>query len=124
MHPRRIVLPIPRAIYGDLIENCDAYREYIDAMFVSCPELFPSDMAQGYTWHDRYHSRKMSAISVRRIKLKARYEDGKTQVFTIVPSFVMPYMSGDTDEIEKALFLRRFGVPFWGLSYVFGHNDM
>jgi hypothetical protein len=26
--------------------------------------------------------------------------------------------------VEKALFLRRFGVPYWGLTYVFGHNDM
>jgi hypothetical protein len=32
-------------------------------------------------------------------------------------------MVGLTDEVEKALFLRRFGVPFWGLTYVFGHND-
>lgn len=36
----------------------------------------------------------------------------------------MPYMRGLTAEMEKALFLRRFGVPFWGLTYVFGHNDM
>ncbi len=35
----------------------------------------------------------------------------------------MPYMTGYTDEVEKALFLRRFGVPFWGLTYVFGRND-
>ncbi len=27
-------------------------------------------------------------------------------------------------EAEKALFLRRFGVPFWALPYIFGHNDM
>jgi len=121
---RRIVLPIPRDVYGDLIENVDAYREYIDAMWLSCPELFPIDMAQGYTWHDRYHSQKMPRVSVRRIKLKELNSEGKSQVFTIVPSFVMPYMSGDTNEIEKALFLRRFGVPFWGLTYVFGHNDM
>ncbi len=36
----------------------------------------------------------------------------------------MVYRVGETDEVEKALFLRRFGVPFWGLTYVFGHNDM
>jgi hypothetical protein len=32
-------------------------------------------------------------------------------------------MTGYTDEVEKALFLRRFGVPFWALSYVFGRDD-
>ena len=31
-------------------------------------------------------------------------------------------MTGYTEAVEKALFLRRFGVPFWGLAYVFGHT--
>jgi hypothetical protein len=35
----------------------------------------------------------------------------------------MPSMTGYSNEVEKALFLRRFGVPFWGLSYVFGRDD-
>ena len=33
-------------------------------------------------------------------------------------------MTGYVADVEKALFLRRFGVPFWGLTYVFGRNDM
>ena len=33
-------------------------------------------------------------------------------------------MTGLTDVVEKALFLREFGVPFWGLTYVFGRNDL
>ena len=34
-------------------------------------------------------------------------------------------MAGYTDEVEKALFLRgKFGVPYWGLTHVFGHNDL
>lgn len=32
-------------------------------------------------------------------------------------------MVGLTDEVEKALYLRRFGVPFDALAYVFGHDD-
>jgi len=44
--------------------------------------------------------------------------------YRIVPSFVLPYMTGCTADVEKVLFLRRFGVPFWGLTYVFGRNDM
>ena len=35
----------------------------------------------------------------------------------------MPYQVGYTDGVEKALFLRRFNVPFWALAYVFGQND-
>jgi len=30
----------------------------------------------------------------------------------------MPYMTGRTDDAEDALFLRRFGVPFWALARV------
>jgi hypothetical protein len=35
----------------------------------------------------------------------------------------MPYQVGYTNAVEKALFLRRFDVPFWALAYVFGQND-
>ena len=35
----------------------------------------------------------------------------------------MPYMTGETDTVEKGLFLRRFGVPFWALAYVFGRDE-
>ena len=61
---------------------------------------------------------------MRRIKMKEKDDDGKQQVFTIAPSFVMSYMTGYTDDVENALFLRRFGVPYWALTHVFGHDDM
>jgi hypothetical protein len=33
-------------------------------------------------------------------------------VYQIRPDFVMTYMVGKTDEVEKALFLRNYGVPY------------
>jgi hypothetical protein len=36
----------------------------------------------------------------------------------------MPYMTGFTDEVEKALYLRKYDVPFPALGYVFGHSPM
>ena len=51
-------------------------------------------------------------------------EHSNGQVFATAPSFVMPYMRGLTDEIENALFLRKFNVPFGALTYVFGNNEM
>ena len=36
----------------------------------------------------------------------------------------MPYMTGFVKNIEKPLFLRKFAVPFWALSYCFGKNPM
>jgi hypothetical protein len=33
-------------------------------------------------------------------------------------------MTAMVHEVEKALFLRKFGVPFWALSHVFGRDHM
>jgi hypothetical protein len=117
-------LPINQEIYAQMIEDCQMYREYLDVMIKECSELFPAAIEKGYTWHDILASQKMPDVPLRRIKLKQLDDQGKAQVFTIVPSFIMPYKSGYTDEVEKALFLRRFGVPYWGITYLFGHNDM
>jgi hypothetical protein len=36
----------------------------------------------------------------------------------------MPYMTALTKDVESPLFLRKFGVPFWALAHVFGHDPM
>jgi hypothetical protein len=36
----------------------------------------------------------------------------------------MPYQTALTDQVKKALFLRKFDVPAWGLAYIFGKNKM
>ena len=103
-------------------QACEAdvaqYRAYLTTMLHQHPELFPQAMGAGYTFHDRYHSRKQ-AVVLRRIKLKATQK-----VFTLRPSFVLPYLIARTEEVEKALFLRQWGVPFAALAYIFGRNAM
>jgi hypothetical protein len=94
------------------------YRRYLTEVAQQHPELFPQALAQGYTFHDRYHLRKPD-VTLRRIKLKAT-----GRVFTLRPSFLMPYGIGRTTEVEKALFLRQWGVPFTALAEVFGRNAM
>jgi hypothetical protein len=65
---------------------------------------------------DIYHSKKLS-IPIRRIQIaKINY--------TVRPCFVMPYLAGFVDDVEKALFLRKFDVPFWAFSHVFGKDAM
>jgi hypothetical protein len=66
--------------------------------------------------HDDGTSKK-TGVMTRRIKLK------KGAVWTVHPSFVMPYMTGCTEAIAKALFLRKYGVPYEALTYVFGRDD-
>jgi hypothetical protein len=116
----RVILPIGYGEYQDMAAEARRFRHWLDEMTAAYPELFPGEIGAGYTLHDFLPaSVKQPGVRFRRIKLKG----GEQQVVTICSSDVMPYMTGYTDEVEKALFLRRFGVPFWGLTYVFGRND-
>jgi hypothetical protein len=106
------------AQYHECAADVVQYRKYLMELSAQHPELFPQAMGQGYTFHDRYSSHKQGIV-VRRIKLKAT-----TEVFTLRPSFMMPYCIARTEEVEKALYLRHWGVPFAALAYVFGREAM
>ena len=120
---KRITLPITMEQYQEIVGDHRAYREWVDEMIVQYPELFPKEIVGGYSLHDERASEKMEGMRLRRICLKVCDSKGKKQVFTLAPSGVMPYFVGRTDEVEKGLFLRRFDVPFWALTYVFGQDD-
>lgn len=60
---------------------------------------------------------KKQQVTLRRIKLKT-----SGAVIGIRPSFLLPYGVARTDEVEKALYLRQFGVPCEALAYVFGRD--
>lgn len=116
----RVILPIAYDEYREKASDAKNFRKWLDDIIASYPELFPLEIEAGYTLHDTLPaSVKLPDVRFRRIKLKGK----SGQVLTICTSDVMPYMTGYTDEVEKALFLRRFGVPYWALSYVFGRND-
>ncbi len=85
-------------------------------MIEAFSELFPPAIEHGYQMKDQHFSRKLG-ITIRRIKIGQ-------ESYSIRPSFVMPPMAGKTDEVEKPLFLRKFGVPFWALAHVFGRDAM
>ena len=55
----------------------------------------------------------------RRIRLVAN-----GQAYQLRPDFVMPYMIGKTEEVEKGLYLRQFGVPYEAIAYVMGKDPM
>ena len=119
MGNKHICLPFPsEAQYRAYVDNPAQYRQYLSQMLSQHPELFPKGMDQGFTFHDCYASVKQDLI-VRRIKLQAT-----GAVFTLRPSFVMPYMIARTEAVEKALYLRQWGVPFDALAYVFGRDAM
>jgi len=113
---RTICVPFSQEIYCAHIQDAKSFRKCIDKCVQSFPELFPPEISKGYRMKDIYYSKKQ-AIPIRRIDIGGISH-------TIRPSFIMPYMTGVMSEIEKALFLRKFNVPFWALSHVFGKNPM
>lgn len=122
--PSKIIrLPIELERYREIIADRKAFRNMVDGMIERYPGLFPGSITKGYVLHAMRTSVKMPEIQIRRIKLKERDGQGEEMIFTIVPSSIMPSLTGYTDEVEKAIFLHRFGVPFWALSYVFGRDD-
>src|SRR4051812_40085029 len=113
-----VCLPICKDDYQNIIDDPKAFRAWIDRAYADAPELFPDGFSEGYTLKDDRTSKKLG-LHLRRVEC-----NGTGDAFTVRPSFVLPYMAGYTDDVEKALFLRRFGVPFWALPYVFGKDPM
>jgi hypothetical protein len=122
---KRICLPVDSEAYPQLVRDQEAYRSYLDDCIRRHPELFPAAIERGYKLYGFcQESVKMPEVRIRRICLDERDEHGKLQVFQVVPSFVLPYLTATVEEVEKPLFLHlKFGVPFWALSYVFGRDD-
>lgn len=114
---KQICIDIDPQAYETLLLDPGAFRACLDQEIAVHPELFPTAIQHGYKLYDMLpESKKLPGIRLRRIELQAG------GVFTIRPAFVLPYMTGYTEDVEKALFLRRWGVPFWALVYVFGHD--
>jgi hypothetical protein len=122
---KRICLPVDSETYQQLVNDQEAYRSHLDDCIKRYPELFPVEMVEGYKLNGFCEpSAKMPDVRIRRICLNKRDKQGRVQVFQVVPSFVLPYLTGMVEEVEKPLFLHlKFGVPFWALSYVFGRDD-
>jgi len=114
---RTICLPIEEEDYLRIIHDPKAFRRTLDDCFRQTPELFPVNFALGYELKDDRMSAKQQ-IPIRRILLK------DDSAYSIRPSFLMPYMTARTADVEGPLFLRKFGVPFWALARVFGGDPM
>jgi hypothetical protein len=112
-------LPIEPEVYQRILGDPHLFRVELDEVMAEFPELFPAKMAGGYQLHDMLPaSKKMPDIRLRRIKIAAGETPGQAEVFTIRPSFVLPFMTGYTNDVEKALFLRQWAVPPYALAFL------
>lgn len=106
--------------YQRCMDDHIEFRNFLNNTYVQYPELFPADFTCGFNFHDTVASKKQDGFYMRRIMLKNQSRD----VYQIRPSFMMPYMIAETIDVEKALYLRRWAVPFDALAYVFGRDAM
>lgn len=104
--------------YRECMEDHKKMRKFMNDTYQRFPEIFPEKFDEGFTFHSFVISEKQNGFAMRRIRLRNQ------EVYQIRPSFMMPYMTAETAEIEKALYLRRWGVPFDALVYVFGRDAM
>jgi hypothetical protein len=96
------------------------FKVMLDDEINKYPEIFPVDIQQGYSFNGTTReSSKLDKLRFRKIKVRIT-----GHVYSVQPSFVMPNLIGYTDDIEKALLLRKHSVPYSMLVYLFGKNEM
>jgi len=114
---KTIVLEIVEEIYSSFMEHPEIAHEILGNHIANHPELFPEGITDGYMLNGRTRVSKKLDIQMRKIKVGS-------ETYRIRPSFILPYCRAKTSEVSKALFLLKFGVPFWALAFVFGRNAM
>jgi hypothetical protein len=95
--PKTICIPCSQEQYERIVEDPVRFREFLDRQVEATPELFPPEIRQGYRMKDIYTSRK-TGWKIRRIDLR------NDESYSVRPSFLMPYLSGRTQEVQAPLF--------------------
>jgi hypothetical protein len=116
---RTIRLPLSELEYDQFIADRIYAKARLEELYEDHPELFPAAFGWGYALYGFTDPSCKQHLRCRRLRL-----DPGGEVFTVAPAFVMPYMSGRTAEVDKALFLMRFHVPCWAIAHVFGRDAM
>ena len=120
----QIVLPMPYELYKQAMSNTDKARRIIDHYQQIYPTAFPSELDGGFVFNGWTEpSVKMPDVRFRRIRANEPNDAGHYRSFTVGTCDVLSYRRATVAEVEKALFIKSFGVPDWALTYVFGRND-
>jgi hypothetical protein len=78
-------------------------RMQLDELYRQHPDLFPAGWEEGYVLCGKTPSSSKQGIRCQRVRLVAG-----AVVYTVASTFVTPYMTGRTEEVEEAMFLLRF----------------
>ena len=94
---RTICIPCSQEQYERIVYDPALFRAYLDRQIDATPDLFPPEICRGYRMKDLYTSRK-TGWKLRRIELR------DPQGYLVRPSFLMPYLSGHTEDVQAPLF--------------------
>ena len=115
---QQICIPMTRDSYDGIWNDAAKVRQYLAPLIQDMPELFPEGIQDGYQLSGHLpESEKMPGIRLRQVRVQGR-------AYTLRPSFAMSYMTGTVEGLEHPLLLLSFGVPYWLVTKIFGHNDM
>jgi hypothetical protein len=121
---RTIRFPICEADYERFLEDRSFARSVLDALLQAHPECFPEPMPLHYTFYGFTRLSRKSHLRCRRLQVGPPQHAPARSVFTLMPSFMMPYMSGRTAEVDRGLLLLRYHVPYWVVAGVCGRSAM
>ena len=113
---RQICIAMNSSQYQEIWHDAAQVRQHLDQLIEQSPELFPSEIGDGYylTGH-LPESKKMPGIRLRQLQTSHG-------TYTLRPSFVMSYMSGTISNLEHPLLLLSLGVPCWAITMIYGRN--
>ncbi len=92
-----LCIPCSQMQYEQVVDDPEEFRRLLDQRIEATPELFPPEIRRGYRMKDVYASRK-TGWKLRRIELR------NLQCYLVRPSFLMPYLSGRTRDVQAPLF--------------------
>jgi hypothetical protein len=94
---RTICIPCSQPRYEQAVDDPEEFRRLLNHQIEATPDLFPPEIGRGYRMKDLYRSRK-TGCKLRRIELR------NLQCYLVRPSFLMPYLSGHTEDVQAPLF--------------------
>src|SRR5438270_2390872 len=94
---KTICIPCSQQQYEQAVDDPKEFRRLLNQQIEATPDLFPPEIGRGYRMKDVYRSRK-TGCKLRRIELR------NLQCYLVRPSFLMPYLSGHTEDVQAPLF--------------------
>jgi hypothetical protein len=94
---KTICIPCSQRQYEQAVDDPRESRGLLNQQIEATPDLLPPEIGRGYRMKDVYRSRK-TGCQLRRIELRDH------QCYLVRPCFLMPYLSGHTEDVQAPLF--------------------